>query len=252
MKILLSPAKKLTTDTPTHDTAECGIFMQDAETLHQTLKTQTPAQLSALMDISANLSQLNYDRNQVWDSAKHSTEGVPAIYAFQGDVYQGLQAADLSAEEVEYAQPRVRILSGLYGMLRPLDRIMPYRLEMGVAFGVDGHKDLYTYWRTKLTTHLKNELTTDEPILDLASKEYGQAIDHTQLEDHQIITPMFKDFKNGQYKIVSFWLKKARGYMTRHILKHRIENPHDLKNHTIEGYTYDPKLSEGNRWTFVR
>ena len=214
MKILISPAKSLdyTSTLPIAKNSQ-PMFLSDAKKLNAALRLKKPTELQALMGISEKLAALNWERNQDFTTPFSANNARPAVFAFNGDVYTGLDAYTLVETALNVAQNSLRILSGLYGLLKPLDLIQPYRLEMGTSFGVDGNKTLYAFWKDKLTKHLKDELATDELLVNLASKEYASAIDFNAL-DNNVISPVFKDFKNGKLKIISFFAKKARGIMT--------------------------------------
>ncbi|HKJ42981.1 MAG TPA: peroxide stress protein YaaA [Sunxiuqinia sp.] len=253
MLILLSPAKSLDFNTkPTTENYTQPAFLKESRQLNRELKKLSPQILSKLMSISANLGELNFERNQKWKTPFSPDNAKQAVLAFTGDVYQGLQATDLSEKELEIAQTKIRILSGLYGLLKPLDLIQPYRLEMGTKFGIDGNKDLYEFWQDKLTKTINKELkASGGPLINLASNEYYKAVDSKKIKA-DIISPAFKDLKNGQYKIISFYAKKARGLMSRFIVKNNITNVGDLKAFDLEGYYFNNDLSKGKNWVFTR
>jgi cytoplasmic iron level regulating protein YaaA (DUF328/UPF0246 family) len=205
------------------------------------------------MSISDDLAQLNYERNQAWkvpDLADCVSK--PAIYLFKGDVYQGLDAPTLDANGVSYAQKHLRILSGLYGLLRPLDLTRPYRLEMGTKLVNPKGKDLYAFWGDQITQLVNTEIAqAGKPLINLASNEYFKAIKPKRL-NAEIITPVFKDMKGGQYKIVSFYAKKARGMMVRYAIDHKVEDAEDLKFFDYGGYQFRPELSSQTHWVYTR
>ena len=209
MKIVISPAKSLDFETqlPTKQYTE-GNFLKEANTVHKVLKKKKPKELSELMAISEKLADLNWQRNQEWATPFTPENARPAVYAFNGDVYIGLDAYSLPEEKLEVLQDKLRILSGLYGLLKPLDLIQPYRLEMGTRLPIGKSKDLYEFWKTKLTKALNAELKKDELFINLASNEYFSAIDKKDLKV-PVITPEFKDYKDGKLKIISFFAKKA-------------------------------------------
>lgn len=254
MLSLISPAKSLDFDTPAHinlNSQPC--FLQEAQELAEQLKHLSPQQLSDLMNISDKLGTLNAARFEQWSLPFTPENAKAAILAFTGDVYTGLDAVNLNNEELSFAQEHLRILSGLYGLLKPLDLIQPYRLEMGTAFNNKRGKDLYTFWRPLLAERLRQELQTQEQavLINLASQEYFKSVDTLKL-NARIITPVFKDWKNGQYKIISFFAKKARGMMCRYMISNRIDQPEGLKDFGLGGYSFSTSMSEGDSWVFTR
>ncbi|WP_286927854.1 peroxide stress protein YaaA [Flavobacterium sp. UBA4197] len=252
MKIVISPAKSLDFETqlPTKQYTE-GNFLKEANTVHKVLKKKKPKELSELMAISEKLADLNWQRNQEWATPFTPENARPAVYAFNGDVYIGLDAYSLPEEKLEVLQNKLRILSGLYGLLKPLDLIQPYRLEMGTRLPIGKSKDLYEFWKTKLTKALNAELKKDELFINLASNEYFSAIDKKALKV-PVITPEFKDYKDGKLKMISFFAKKARGMMVRYIIENNAETIEDLKGFNYEGYQYDANLSKGHTLVFTR
>ena len=252
MKLVISPAKSLNyeSELPTSlNTQSC--FLSEAQQLNSLLKKKSAKTLSELMHISPNLGQLNYERNQEWAIPFTSKNARPAIYAFNGDVYRGIDAYTIPESKLETLQDSVRIISGLYGLLKPLDLVQPYRLEMGTKFPVGKSKNLYEFWRKKVTTALNEELKDDELFANLASQEYFKAIDIKVLKV-PVIHIDFKEFKNGQYKTIAIFAKRARGYMTRHILENAVESIEGLKTFTTEGYAYDANLSTATKLVFTR
>lgn len=252
MKIVISPAKSLDFETklPTRKYSQ-SLFQDEAKEVHEVLKEQSPANLRELMDISDKLADLNWQRNQEWKMPFTTKNARPAIYAFNGDVYTGLDAYTIPTAKLNRLQDTLRILSGLYGMLRPLDLIQPYRLEMGTKLGVGEHKDLYSYWKETITQALNDELKDNELFVNLASKEYFDVIDTKALKV-PVVTPEFKDYKDGNLRMVSFFAKKARGMMVRYIMDKNIRSVSGLKGFDYDGYHYDSKLSKGNTLVFVR
>lgn len=252
MKIVLSPAKSLDFDfdSPTGKYTQPEL-LDDAEVIADVLKKYTPKKLSSLMSISANLGELNYERYQDWDREFTYPEDKQACLVFTGEVYRGLQARDLKAEDLEWAQDRLRILSGLYGILKPLDLIKAYRLEMGTKLKVKRKDNLYKYWGTKIADFLNKEMKEDEVLINLASNEYFKSIDKKAF-NKRIITPEFKELKNGEYKMIAVFAKKARGLMTRYIIENRIEDPEQIKLFDVEGYGFDSNLSTEDKWVFTR
>ena len=252
MKIVISPAKSLDFETklPTRKHS-MPAFLEQSEVVHKALKEKSPAELSKLMDISDKLADLNWQRNQDWKTPFTTKNARPAVYAFNGDVYLGLDAYTLPTAKLNKLQDSLRILSGLYGILKPLDLIQPYRLEMGTQMPVEDSKDLYAYWKKTLTEALNTELQDDELFINLASNEYFSAIDVKALKV-PVITPEFRDYKDGKLKMISFFAKKARGMMVRYIMDKNIRSLSGLKGFDYEGYKYDAKLSKGNTLVFTR
>jgi cytoplasmic iron level regulating protein YaaA (DUF328/UPF0246 family) len=196
---------------------------------------------------------LNYERYQVWSPEFTPENSKPAIFAFNGDVYQGLKAYTLNSSEIEFAQNHVRILSGLFGVLRPLDLIKPYRLEMGIELTVNRKKDLYNFWGDKITNEIRLAAENSGPrfLINLASAEYFKSI-HIKKLGLPVITPEFKDWSGDGYKMVSFFAKRARGMMTRFIVENQLSDPEDLKAFNTEGYNFNPRLSKGETFVFTR
>ncbi len=249
MKILLSPAKTLDfkTKLPTDRSSE-PLFTDIANEINRVLIKKTPKQLMELMHISDKLAELNWQRNQQWENEKELRQ---AIYAFKGEVYVGLDAYSIPENLLDFTQKTVRMLSGQYGVLKPFDLIKPYRLEMGTELIVGKTKNLYRFWNDKVTLAINNELFEGESIVNLASNEYYKVI-KINLLNTKIITPVFKDYKNGEYKTISFFAKKARGLMTRFAIEHQIEEVEQLKTFTSDGYAFDEKISSKTEWVFTR
>jgi cytoplasmic iron level regulating protein YaaA (DUF328/UPF0246 family) len=253
MKIVISPAKSLNfeSELPVAQSSEMH-FLKEAMQINKTLLKKKTHDLMDLMDISENLAQLNWERNQNRDLTQLSVKNArQAVYAFDGDVYSGLDVHSLPESKIQNMQDSLRILSGLYGLLKPLDLIQPYRLEMGTKITVGAHKDLYAFWKSKITDVLNQELEENELFVNLASKEYFSAIEPKKLKV-PVITPEFKDYKNGQLKIISFFAKKARGMMVRYILDHNINDIEGLKGFNYDGYAFDENLSKSNHLVFTR
>ena len=204
-----------------------------------------------LMDISQNLADLNWKRNKAWKTPFTVENARPAMYAFAGDVYVGLDSYTIPVEKLDLLQDSLRILSGLYGLLKPLDLIQPYRLEMGTDLPVGDNKNLYAYWKSKLTAALNKELKRKELFVNLASNEYFSAIDVKELKV-PVITPEFLDLKDGKLKMITFFAKKARGMMVRYIIDTNAQTIDDLKGFNYEGYGFDSNLSKGNKLVFTR
>ena len=252
MKIVISPAKSLNfeKELPTNLFSKSA-FLKESKIVNQIIKQKSPKELSELMDISDKLANLNWDRNKSWKTPFNQGNARPAIFAFDGDVYTGLDAYSISSEKLDVLQNKVRILSGLYGLLKPLDLIQAYRLEMGTKLPIGESRNLYDFWKNNLTTSLNKELKNEELFINLASNEYFSAIDTKTLKV-PVITPEFKDYKNGKLKIISFFAKKARGLMVRYIIDTNAETVEDLKGFNYDGYQFDANLSNGNQLVFTR
>jgi uncharacterized protein len=252
MKIVISPAKSLdyTTALPTQRFTEPQ-FLDKANTIQKTLKKKKPKDLMELMDISEKLADLNWQRNQDWALPFTPENARPAVYAFNGDVYTGLDAYTIPTDKLDDLQDQLRILSGLYGILRPLDLMQEYRLEMGTSIAIGTKKNLYAFWKKTITDALNKELTKDELFINLASNEYFSAVDTKALKV-PVITPEFKDYKDGKLKMISFFAKKARGLMVRYIIDTNAKTIEDLKGFNYEGYAFDANLSKGNKLVFTR
>lgn len=252
MKIVISPAKSLDYETkvPTTQFTE-GVFLNEAEKLSTVLKKKSPKVLSKLMSISQNLGELNWQRNQDWALPFTIENAKQAVFAFKGDVYMGLDAYTLNKEEIEQLQQKLRILSGQYGVLKPLDLMQPYRLEMGTKLKVGSKDNLYQFWDSKVTEALNSELEENEVVVNLASNEYFKVI-KSKLLKSSIITPVFKDYKNGKLKIISFFAKKARGLMVRYIIDNNINSTEELKGFNYEGYAFNSNLSSEKELVFTR
>jgi cytoplasmic iron level regulating protein YaaA (DUF328/UPF0246 family) len=252
MKIVLSPAKSLNFEKalPTLNYSE-SVFLKESRLVHKVLKKKSPKELSELMDISDKLADLNWQRNQDWKTPFSPENARPAIFAFDGDVYTGLDAYSIPIEKLDDLQDRLRILSGLYGLLKPLDLMQAYRLEMGTKLPIGESKNLYEFWKPSVTKALNKELKKGELFVNLASNEYFSAVDVKALKV-PVITPEFKDYKNGKLKIISFFAKKARGLMVRYIIDTNAETVEDLKGFNYEGYQFDANLSKGNHLVFTR
>ncbi|MCG8518506.1 MAG: peroxide stress protein YaaA [Pseudomonadales bacterium] len=253
MLMVISPAKTLDYDSPlATDRHTQPDFLDDACELIDQLKELEPHQVSNLMHISDKLGQLNAERFRNWQLPFTPDNARQAVLAFKGDVYTGLQAETFSDDDFEFAQNHLRMLSGLYGLLRPLDLMQPYRLEMGTRFENRRGKDLYAFWGDQLTEEVNRLLAADDGVLvNLASNEYFKSIRKKAL-DGRLVTPQFKDWKNGQYKMISFYAKKARGLMCRYAIQNRIRQAEDLKGFDLEGYRFSAEQSDQNNWVFLR
>ena len=252
MKLVISPAKSLdfTRSLPTESNSK-ACFLREAESLNNILRDKSPQELSELMSISSSLGELNYQRNNSWKLPFNSSNSRQAIYAFNGDVYKGIDAYSISEDKIELMQDTVRIISGLYGLLKPLDLIQPYRLEMGTKMPVGSNKNLYEFWRRKLTDSINQELKNGEVFLNLASNEYIKAID-TKVLKSPMITANFKQLKDGNYKTIAIFSKKARGLMTRYIIDNNINSIEGIKGFNSDGYFFTEALSTHKELVFTR
>ncbi|MEE3170931.1 MAG: peroxide stress protein YaaA [Pseudomonadota bacterium] len=253
MLMVISPAKTLDYESPlATERYTQPDFLDDACELVDQLKELEPHQISNLMSISDKLGQLNAERFQNWHTPFTPENARQAVLAFKGDVYTGLDAESFSEQDFEFAQNHLRMLSGLYGVLKPLDLMQPYRLEMGTRFENKRGKDLYEFWGSKITEEINRLLAADDGVLvNLASNEYFKSVKKKEL-DGRLVTPQFKDWKNGQYKMISFYAKKARGLMCRYAIQNRITQANDLKGFNLEGYYFSEDQSDNNNWVFLR
>ena len=253
MKILLSPAKSLdySSALPTPKSTQPQ-FKSGIKKIHGVMKKMSQKELAELMGISENLAALNYARFSDFSMDFTDKNSRPALFAFDGDVYSGLDAYTMTDEQIKIAQKQIRILSGLYGMLKPLDLIQPYRLEMGTKVAIGQKKNLYAYWRDQLTETLNKELKKNELVVNLASKEYFKVIDKKKLKG-ELVEPIFKDFKNGKLKVIAFYAKKARGSMARYLVDNKAKDQQALLKFAEDGYAYSEKYTEkSNQPVFVR
>lgn len=252
MKLVLSPAKSLDFESQIPNTTVTeASFLKESERINKLLKKKSAKSLSKLMNISDALGQLNHQRNQDWQLPFTTDNARQAIYAFSGDVYRGLDAYSIPTEKLEKLNNTVRIVSGLYGLLKPTDLIQPYRLEMGTKLPIGKYKNLYEFWQKTITNALNKELEKDELFLNLASNEYFKAIDTKALKV-PVVTATFKDFKNGDYKIISFFAKEARGLMARYIIDTNANTLDDLKGFNYEGYNFSEPMSTNTELVFIR
>jgi cytoplasmic iron level regulating protein YaaA (DUF328/UPF0246 family) len=252
MLIVLSPAKSLDLDTPpTTDQCTTPQFIDRAAELIRVLQDYSPAQVGELMSISDQLAVLNVTRYAGWHP--HHGEARQAVMSFDGDVYTGLDARSLDAPALAYLQRHLRILSGLYGVLRPLDQMHPYRLEMGTKLQNPRGKDLYAFWGDTVTGALNEALAANgaRAVVNLASEEYFRSV-KPKLLDAPVITPVFEDWKNGKYKIISFFAKRARGMMARYAAERGVLDPEQLKEFDVDGYAFDASASKERVWVFRR
>ena len=254
MLFLLSPAKALDYDTPVGDLPHTQpLFVKQASELIGVLKAQSPQQVASLMDLSDKLAALNVARYQAWSPKFTAKNSRQAVLAFNGDVYEGLDARSLKPADLDWAQDHVAILSGLYGVLRPLDWMQPYRLEMGTSLATDRGSNLYQFWGSHIAEHLNARLADEKSpvIVNLASQEYFKSVDRKALQA-RVIDCVFEDYKGGKYKIISFMAKRARGLMARYAITHRIKTPKGLEGFDLEGYAFDAAVSEPDRLVFRR
>lgn len=260
MLMLLSPAKKLDYDSPVRTTLHTQpLFVEQAETLVGLLRKQSTDDIASLMKLSENLATLNVERYQAWTPHFDLDNSRQALLAFNGDVYEGLDAASLSDADLQWAQGHLAILSGLYGVLRPLDLMQPYRLEMGTRLANPRGRNLYAFWGSRIANHLDAQLAKTggqvdtEPgiVLNLASAEYFKAVDRKALQA-RVVECVFQDYKSGAYKIIGFHAKRARGLMARYVIEHRCTRPQELKAFAAAGYAYAADVSEEDRLVFRR
>ena len=254
MLMVISPAKTLDFESPAK-TKQSTVpdFLEQSQQLIDELQVLSPADISSLMNISEKLGDLNYERFLNWHTPFNASNAKQAVLAFKGDVYTGLDAESFSAADFKFAQKHLRILSGLYGLLRPLDLIQPYRLEMGSRFANQVGANLYEFWGDQLTVAINAQLKKSKSavLLNLASNEYFKALQPKSI-NADIITPVFKDFKNGKYKIISFYAKKARGLMSAYVIKNRITDIDAIKACDVDGYRYSADMSTARDWVFIR
>lgn len=248
MILLLSPSKNMKDCAYENKTSQ-PVFINEAKSLVNELNKMNISEIQDFMEISEKLAHLNFQRFQNWSLPFNKTNSSPAIYSFSGDVYEGLDAYSLEEEDVKFAQRNLLILSGLYGILKPLDLIQPYRLEMGRKLKFESHKNLYSFWNDKISLYLNN--IKDKVIINLASNEYFNVVNKEKISK-KIISPIFKDEKNGKFKIISFYAKKARGLMANYIIKNKIDDPSQLIKFNINGYTYNKNLSTDFYPVFTR
>lgn len=253
MLILLSPSKKIATSKPIVNKFTQPIFLNEAKQLNDALKNMSKEQISKLMKISHNLTELNYERINSFKTPFTNDNSNPAIYSFTGDVYDGINIADYNEKQVLLAQDKIRILSGLYGLLKPLDLMQPYRLEMGRKLKIEDSKNLYEFWGSKITDALNDEIkrNKEKTIINLASIEYSKSVKLDKM-DARVINISFKEYKNGCYKTLMLYTKKARGLMASYIVKNDIDNLAQIKAFDKENYSLNQKLSDSDNWVFTR
>ncbi|MAD00464.1 MULTISPECIES: peroxide stress protein YaaA [Pseudomonas] len=254
MLMVISPAKTLDYDTPpVIEQSTQPRFVEHSVELIEVLREKSPQEIAKLMSLSDKLASLNVARYGSWERESTPQNAKQALLAFKGDVYTGLNAEDFSTDDFAFAQQHLRMLSGLYGLLRPLDLMQPYRLEMGTKLVNPRGKDLYTFWGERISQWLNEDLEAqgDQVLLNLASQEYFGAVKPKAL-NARVIDTVFKDQKNGQYKIISFYAKKARGLMARYVIKERLQDPEGLKDFNLDGYRFDAVSSSENQLVFLR
>jgi cytoplasmic iron level regulating protein YaaA (DUF328/UPF0246 family) len=254
MLTVISPAKTLDFDTPTvTDAFTQPVHLTQSRKLVRRMRQLSGQELSKLMHVSDNIADLNQQRFKKWKTPFNPENARQAIFAFKGDVYIGLDAYSMTAQNVDFAQDHLRILSGLYGLLRPLDLMQPYRLEMGTRIDTDMGNNLYQFWDGRITKTLNQELkqSGSNSLINLASNEYFKSI-KPKLLKADVITPVFKDYNKGSYQVIGFFAKKARGLMTRYLIDNEIDNPATLKDFSAEGYAFNTAMSNSNEWVFTR
>jgi len=254
MLTVISPAKTLDYETPATTEAHTQpTQLTQSRKLIRRLREFGSGDIARLMNVSDNLAELNRQRFRKWKTPFKPENARQALFAFKGDVYQGLDAYSLDEGGIDFAQQHLRILSGLYGILRPLDLMQPYRLEMGTRLSTEQGSNLYQFWDDRITKSLNQELqqANSHALVNLASNEYFKAV-KPKLLKAEIVTPTFREFHKGEYRFISFSAKKARGLMARYIIDHRIDQPEGLKDFDYEGYRFAPKLSEERDWVFTR
>ncbi len=254
MIIILSPSKTIEKiSSNANQTPSQPLFLDRSKPLVNALRKFSQKGIEELMSISPQLARLNVERFISWSTPFDKNNSHPALLSFKGDVYEGINAEDFTSDDFAFAQNHLRILSGLYGALRPLDLMQPYRLEMGIKFSIGKSKNLYDYWKTKLTEYINTELNGlgKGILVNLASNEYSKAIDLKAIKG-EIITPIFKEQKGNTYKTIAIHAKRARGLMTRFIIKNKIDDVEKIKLFDYEGYYFSPNESKGNDWVFVR
>lgn len=254
MLIVVSPAKTLDYETPpkTKDFTLPDYLNNSAE-LIQRMRQFSSLDIAELMKVSIKIADLNFDRFETWDKNYTEKNAKQAVLAFKGDVYTGLDAQSFSAKDFKFAQSNFRMLSGLYGLLRPLDLMLPYRLEMGTRLSTERGKNLYEFWGNEITDGLNKQLkkTQSDYLINLASIEYFKAVKPKRL-NAEIITPAFKEYKNGDYKMIGVYAKKARGLLSRYIIQNQLSDIEDIKSFSLDGYEFSEKMTKDNNWVFTR
>ncbi|MFY0650812.1 MAG: peroxide stress protein YaaA [Cyclobacteriaceae bacterium] len=252
MLVLISPAKSVDFENPAHtDNWSEPDFKPESARLIKKLGTLSRKKVGELMSISTELAALNVDRYQKWKLEPDKEDTKQAMLAFNGEVFRGLNAKEMGEDDLQFAQDQLRILSGLHGVLRPLDLIQPYRLEMGTRLKYYNYKNLYEFWGDKITKRLNNDLGEAEYVVNLASNEYYKSVKEPKLKA-TVITPIFKDFSNGEYRVLMTYAKNARGAMANYIIKNRITEPELIKSFNSNNYAFDPAQSDDTNWVFTR
>ena len=254
MLIVISPAKTLDYETPPKTKVfTTPDYLGQSQQLINRLRNFSSLDISDLMKVSAKIADLNFDRYESWKKPFTVKNAKQAILAFKGDVYTGLDAESFKADDFKFAQNHLRVLSGLYGLLRPLDLMQPYRLEMGTKLKTDSGKNLYEFWGSDITDGLNKQLKKikSDYLINLASNEYFKSVKPKEL-NAEIITPAFKEFKNGEYKMIGIYAKKARGMLSRYIIQNKLSDPEDIKSFSEDGYRFNKTLSKGNNFVFTR
>ncbi len=254
MLIVVSPAKTLDYETPSKTKVfTTPDFLDHSQTLIHRLRRMSSLDIAELMKVSKKIAELNFDRYEAWDKKFTVKNAKQAVLAFKGDVYTGLDAESFAGKDFKFAQQHLRVLSGLYGLLRPLDLMQPYRLEMGTRLDTDRGKNLYEFWGTTITDGLNQQLKkiNSDVLINLASNEYFKSVKPKDL-NAEIITPTFKEYKDGDYKMIGIYAKKARGMLSRYIIQHQLSDPQDLKEFNADGYKFSKRMSKGNTWVFSR
>ena len=254
MLIVISPAKTLDYDTPPKTKVfTIPDYLDQSQQLINRLRNFSSLDISDLMKVSAKIADLNFDRYESWKKPFTVKNAKQSVLAFKGDVYTGLDAGSFKSDDFKFAQNHLRVLSGLYGLLRPLDLMQPYRLEMGTKLKTDNGKNLYEFWGSDITEGLNKQLKKikSDTLINLASNEYFKSVKPNEL-NAEIITPAFKEFKNGDYKMIGIYAKKARGLLSRYIIQNKLSDAEEIKSFNEEGYRFNKKLSKGNTWVFTR
>ena len=254
MLIVISPAKKLDYETPARtEKYTLPDYLDHSQQLINRMREFSTLDISELMHVSSKIAELNFDRYESWTTDFTPENSKQAILAFMGDVYTGFDADSLKQSDLNFAQKHLRILSGLYGLLRPLDLMKAYRLEMGSRLSTTRGKNLYEFWGSVITQGLNEQLKKmkSEHLVNLASNEYFKSVKQKEL-NAEIITPAFKEYKNGDYKMIGIYAKRARGLLSRYIVTNRLDNVEDIKEFSSDGYRYNKKLSKGTNWVFTR
>ena len=252
MKILISPSKTLSFDSEVNcEFKSESRLINETKVLHKILLDYTSEDLKNLMSVSDKIAELNYNRFKNWEDPNTSENSRQAVYAFKGDVYSGLDADTIDEDKFDYLQNSLRILSGYYGLLRPFDQILPYRLEMGTKLENENGNNLYKFWGDKITDVLNEDINEDDIVVNLASDEYFKSINKDKIKS-KVITPVFKEFKNGTYKVIAIYAKKARGLMSRFLIERKSTSVDEIKLFNVDSYSFDSGLSNDQELVFTR